>query len=92
MRQAHKTAIFDFSRIAAKEWKQYVKQNHNGLWSFRGSIMNDHPEYKMAIDLLRCHLGLTDEEARQQLGLNNQPLLDENETDLPIGLFFDINK
>ncbi|SHO58542.1 hypothetical protein [Vibrio quintilis] len=25
--------------------------------------------YQMAIDLLRCHLGLSEEEAKQQLGL-----------------------
>lgn len=52
---------------------------------------NEHQEYKMAIDLLRCHLGLSYEEACQQLGLNNRQT-DESQTDLPIGLLFDINQ
>ncbi|CAM3974483.1 hypothetical protein VA7868_04478 [Vibrio aerogenes CECT 7868] len=29
--------------------------------------------YQMAIDMLRCHLGLSEEEAKQQLGLTQQP-------------------
>lgn len=28
--------------------------------------------YQMAIDMLRCHLGLSEDEARTQLGLENQ--------------------
>ncbi len=32
--------------------------------------MEENREYQMAIDLLRCHLGLSEEEARAQLGLD----------------------
>ena len=56
------------------------------------STMNhDHQEYKMAIDLLRCHLGLSYEEACQQLGIDESQT-DESQTELPIGLLFDINQ
>ncbi|WP_100753015.1 hypothetical protein [Vibrio salilacus] len=27
-------------------------------------------DYQMAIDLLRCHLGISEEEAKQQLGIS----------------------
>jgi hypothetical protein len=32
--------------------------------------MSEMNEYQMAIDLLRCHLGITEDQARQQLGLS----------------------
>ncbi|MDW6004304.1 hypothetical protein [Vibrio mangrovi] len=35
--------------------------------------MSEANNYQMAIDLLRCHLGLTEEEAKQQLGID-QPV------------------
>ncbi|USD64371.1 hypothetical protein [Vibrio sp. SCSIO 43136] len=31
--------------------------------------MNDDKSYQMAIDLLCCHLGLSEDEAKKQLGL-----------------------
>jgi hypothetical protein len=32
--------------------------------------MADSSQYQMAIDLLRCHLGLSEDEAKEQLGLS----------------------
>ncbi|MDF2152497.1 hypothetical protein [Vibrio sp. CAU 1672] len=29
--------------------------------------------YQMAIDLLCCHLGISEEEAKQQLGISTEP-------------------
>ena len=29
-------------------------------------------DYQMAIDMLRCHLGLSEDEAKQQLGLSTE--------------------
>lgn len=34
--------------------------------------MAEAQNYKMAIDLLRCHLGLTEEEAKMQLGIGQE--------------------
>ncbi len=34
--------------------------------------MAEAQSYKMAIDLLRCHLGLTEEEAKVQLGIGQE--------------------
>lgn len=34
--------------------------------------MAEAQSYKMAIDLLRCHLGLTEEEAKLQLGIGQE--------------------
>ncbi|GAL05301.1 hypothetical protein ACFFLZ_22555 [Photobacterium aphoticum] len=34
--------------------------------------MADHENYQVAIDILRCHLGMSAEEARKELGLDNQ--------------------
>lgn len=36
--------------------------------------MAETHSYQMAIDLLRCHLGMTEEEARQQLGLTDEKI------------------
>ncbi|WP_217542934.1 hypothetical protein [Vibrio metschnikovii] len=38
--------------------------------------------YKMAIDLLCCHLGLTVEEAKQQLGITTQPTMQTPVSDI----------
>lgn len=35
----------------------------------RNAPMAETKNYQMAIDLLRCHLGITEDEAKQQLGL-----------------------
>lgn len=32
--------------------------------------MSEAKDYQMAIDLLRCHLGLSEEEAKNQLGIH----------------------
>lgn len=34
--------------------------------------MAEAHSYQMAIDLLCCHLGLTEEEAKQELGINTE--------------------
>ncbi len=57
--------------------------------------MTNQDQYKVAIDILRCHLGLSFEEACEQLGINaehDHNSMDEQKTDLPIGLAFDLNK
>ncbi|EEX36956.1 hypothetical protein P0F15_000107 [Vibrio metschnikovii] len=38
--------------------------------------------YQMAIDLLCCHLGLTVEEAKQQLGITTQPTMQTPVSDI----------
>ncbi|QMV14815.1 hypothetical protein [Vibrio spartinae] len=38
--------------------------------------MSEANNYQMAIDLLRCHLGLSEEEAKQQLGID-QPIYEQ---------------
>ncbi|KUI99064.1 hypothetical protein [Vibrio sp. MEBiC08052] len=38
--------------------------------------MSEANNYQMAIDLLRCHLGLSEEEAKQQLGID-QPVYEQ---------------
>ncbi len=35
-------------------------------------------QYKMAIDLLRCHLGLSEEEAKDQLGIGQQQSVEQH--------------
>lgn len=35
--------------------------------------MAETSNYQMAIDLLRCHLGLSEDEAKQQLGIGSTP-------------------
>ncbi|MGR5061500.1 MULTISPECIES: hypothetical protein [Photobacterium] len=44
-------------------------------------MMADHENYQVAIDILRCHLGLSADEARKELGLdgNNKKLTDTQE-------------
>ncbi|WP_237363613.1 hypothetical protein [Vibrio marisflavi] len=37
--------------------------------------------YKMAIDLLCCHLGLTEDEAKQQLGISTEQQTQKTITD-----------
>jgi hypothetical protein len=44
--------------------------------------MMETNNYQMAIDMLRCHLGLTEEEARQQLGID-QPLPERQNPSYP---------
>ncbi|MGT0149483.1 hypothetical protein ACT691_06625 [Vibrio metschnikovii] len=39
------------------------------------TTMAEVNSYQMAIDLLCCHLGLTVEEAKQQLGITTQPTM-----------------
>ncbi|KLV04826.1 dethiobiotin synthetase [Photobacterium aquae] len=34
--------------------------------------MADHENYRVAIDILRCHLGMSAEEARKELGLDQE--------------------
>lgn len=43
--------------------------------------MADHDNYQVAIDILRCHLGMSAEEARKELGLDtmNKGLTDTQE-------------
>lgn len=33
--------------------------------------------YQMAIDLLCCHLGITEDEAKQQLGISNEQAMQQ---------------
>lgn len=37
--------------------------------------MVENTNYQMAIDMLRCHLGLTEEEAKVQLGISDEQML-----------------
>ncbi|WP_202600900.1 MULTISPECIES: hypothetical protein [unclassified Vibrio] len=37
--------------------------------------MAEANNYQMAIDLLCCHLGISEEEAKQQLGLSEETIL-----------------
>ncbi|AEH33536.1 hypothetical protein DEB41_09055 [Vibrio anguillarum] len=39
----------------------------------KDSIMAETSNYQMAIDLLCCHLGLSEDEAKQQLGIGSTP-------------------
>ncbi len=43
--------------------------------------MNDNGNFQMAIDMLCCHLGLTEDEAREQLGLKSNNQLQQQITD-----------
>ncbi len=43
--------------------------------------MVETSNYQMAIDLLRCHLGLTEEEAKKQLGLTEEKHLHKNDVE-----------
>ncbi|WP_394128315.1 hypothetical protein [Vibrio hepatarius] len=38
----------------------------------RKRIMVETNDYQMAIDLLCCHLGLSEEEAKKQLGISSE--------------------
>ncbi|MFV0450143.1 MAG: hypothetical protein ACK5MF_17130 [Vibrio sp.] len=40
--------------------------------------MAEAQSYKMAIDLLRCHLGLTEEEAKLQLGIGQEQSIQQH--------------
>ncbi len=40
--------------------------------------MAEAQSYKMAIDLLRCHLGLTEEEAKVQLGIGQEQTVQQH--------------
>ncbi len=52
--------------------------------------MTENKDYQMAIDLLRCHLGISEEEAKQQLGISTEtektPPLTSPPGYFPIGL------
>ncbi|WP_036816987.1 hypothetical protein [Photobacterium sanctipauli] len=43
--------------------------------------MADNENYQVAIDILRCHLGMSVEEARKELGIENgaKPLTETQE-------------
>lgn len=43
--------------------------------------MAEAQSYKMAIDLLRCHLGLTEEEAKLQLGIGHEQSVQQHITE-----------
>lgn len=43
--------------------------------------MVENTNYLMAIDLLCCHLGISEEEAREQLGITSEQLLQQQITD-----------
>lgn len=43
--------------------------------------MAEVQSYKMAIDLLRCHLGLTEEEAKVQLGIGQEQTVQQHITE-----------
>ncbi len=44
--------------------------------------MIETTNYQMAIDLLCCHLGLTEEEAKKQLGLSEDTNIHNNVVEL----------
>ena len=37
--------------------------------------MVENNDFQMAIDLLCCHLGLTEDQAKEQLGISNESLV-----------------
>ncbi|MGF1681290.1 hypothetical protein [Photobacterium minamisatsumaniensis] len=39
--------------------------------NYQGGMMADNENYQVAIDILRCHLGMSAEEARKELGIEN---------------------
>ncbi|XAW88744.1 hypothetical protein ABDK09_17180 [Vibrio sp. CDRSL-10 TSBA] len=43
--------------------------------------MAEAHSYQMAIDLLCCHLGLTEEEAKKELGINTDSATQQNIAD-----------
>ncbi|MDE1254516.1 hypothetical protein L9W76_15290 [Vibrio aestuarianus] len=43
--------------------------------------MAETNNYQMAIDLLCCHLGISEEEAKQQLGLGSASTVQQHITD-----------
>lgn len=43
--------------------------------------MAESHSYQMAIDLLCCHLGLTEEEARKQLGICSEKMIQKQIAD-----------
>ncbi|WP_099612576.1 MULTISPECIES: hypothetical protein [Vibrio] len=48
--------------------------------------MTEVSRYQMAIDLLRCHLGLSEEEAKQQLGLSTEETIPSHIMNMPHSL------
>lgn len=51
--------------------------------------MADHENYQVAIDILRCHLGMSAEEARKELGLDGNKTGLSDTQDALIGLIQD---
>ncbi|WP_171050565.1 hypothetical protein [Photobacterium damselae] len=54
--------------------------------------MANHESYQVAIDILRCHLGMSLEEAEKELGLQNanaEEILDET-PEVLIGLQYEL--
>jgi hypothetical protein len=45
------------------------------------TIMAEAHSYQMAIDLLCCHLGLTEEEAKKQLGISSEQMIQKQIAD-----------
>ncbi|MGF1780876.1 hypothetical protein [Vibrio fluvialis] len=43
--------------------------------------MAEAHSYQMAIDLLCCHLGLTEEEAKKQLGISSEQMIQKQIAD-----------
>lgn len=40
--------------------------------------MTENGSFQMAIDMLCCHLGLSEDEAREELGINSQSKTDQH--------------
>ncbi|MDV7103916.1 hypothetical protein R3X26_05765 [Vibrio sp. TH_r3] len=40
--------------------------------------MVENNDFQMAIDLLCCHLGLTEDQAKEQLGISDQSLVQKH--------------
>lgn len=45
--------------------------------------MEEKANYQMAIDLLSCHLGLSEEEAKEHLGIKNKKEEEESKVIIP---------
>lgn len=53
--------------------------------------MSEHGNHQMALDLLRCHLGLTHEEALQELGIEPSDKVEDQVLKTQAHLFSDNN-
>lgn len=54
--------------------------------------MVESNNYQMAIDMLRCHLGLSEEEARKNLGLEHNPNSKEHSQDTSLRTLINPNQ